>query len=461
MSFADVNGDAPQAGQTTNLALTVRNTGSVDALGGNVTLNLLTDGASLGTTTAVLPACAVGATVTTEAVLDLSVEATTGTNTNMTFDLQVSTTTGYETETTCAAVVGPVNVSAPVGPDNYGYFAYDSADFDYPDSRPTYTWQEISSEMGGSGTMLDFPMENEVVWRIVDLPFTFQYYGQDYTQIRVSDNGWVSFDTGSDYDFYNWSIPSQYGVEALVAPFWDNLNPVPPAPEEQNVNGIDPDGIYTFDDTDNGAFVVEWSRLPHYKPAILGFQTFQLVLLDPAQHSTASGDGEMLFYYRQVNNNDHLRMFATVGIESPDGTDGLQLSYGNINANGMAPLQPGLAVRVTTESPVRVPFAVQSMNAVSNDGQVSITWQTAEDRPVLGWHLHRISDGQRQQLTDSPLPGETRHFNTLIQDDSDATYQLTALHPYGVTSQPGQTEVTSSSSLKLALYPAHPNPAVG
>ena len=38
----------------------------------------------------------------------------------------------------------------------------------------------------------------------------------------------------------------------------------------------------------------------------------------------------MLFLYRQVQNNDDLRMYATVGLESPDGLDGLQLTYDNI-----------------------------------------------------------------------------------------------------------------------------------
>ncbi len=92
----------------------------------------------------------------------------------------------------------------------------------------------------------------------------------------------------------------------------------------------------------NGSFVVEWSRLPHYKPEILGLQTFQLVLQDPAQHPTGSGDGELLFYYRQVNNNDHLRMYATVGIESPDGSDGLQVVFNAAYAQGMA--GPGAGV---------------------------------------------------------------------------------------------------------------------
>jgi len=302
VSLAAADGLAPRPGQTTNLALTLHNTGSVATAGADVGLDLITPGgSSLGTGWATIGPCAPGQTVTTDAVFDLNVTAGTATATNLTFRLTIYTIEGYRTDTNCAVTVGPVDISAPVGPDRYGYYAYDSADFDYPASRPIYAWREISTAMGGDGTKLDFPIENDVVWMVVDLPFSFRYYGQDYTQIRVSDNGWISFDTGSDYDFYNWTIPTQYGVEALVAPFWDNLNPVPPAPDDENVNGIDPDGIYTYHDQTNGAFIVEWSRLPHYKPEILGLQTFQVALQDPASHPTSGGDGELLFLYRQVN----------------------------------------------------------------------------------------------------------------------------------------------------------------
>ena len=465
VSLAAADGAAPISGATTDLALTLRNTGSVAAAGGSIALSLLTPGgASLGNGTAALPACAPGATVTTDAAFDLAVPGGTATGTNLTFALTVTTTAGARTDTHGAVVVGPVDVTSPVGPDNYGYYAYDSADYDYPASRPTYDWQEISTAFAGPGTKLDFPVENEVVWMVLDLPFTFRFYGQDYTRIRVSDNGWLSFDTGTDYDFYNWTIPTQYGVEAVVAPFWDNLNPVPPGAGEENVNGIDPDGIYVHHDVALGAYIVEWSRLPHYKPEILGLQTFEVLLLDPAIHQTAGGDGEMLFQYRQVNNNDYLRMYATVGIESPDGSDGLQLSYGNINAAGLAPLQPGLAIRVTTEAPVRVPFALAAVNARRSGDSVVIDWEPADQRPVLGWHIDRITGDQRVRLTETPLPAEARGFTAAAAAagaaaDSD-NYVVIALQPYGAVSDAG-TVGTAPGRTRLMLGGAQPNPAPG
>jgi len=458
VSLVDAAGHAPEAGTTTDLALTLRNTGSVDATAGQVDLTAPElAGLDLGTTTAALGDCAVGETVSTDAVFDLTLGADLATATNLNFGMDVTTGAGFLTSSSCATVIGPVDVSSPVGPDGYGYYAYDSADFDYPDKRPTYFWNEISTALGGPGTQLDFPLENEVVWMIVDLPFTFRYYGQDFTQMRVSDNGWISFDTGDDYDFYNWTIPTQYGTEALVAPFWDNLTPVWTG---DNPNGMDPDGIYTYHDEDLGGFVIEWSRLPHYKPEVLGFQTFQLILLDPAQHASTGGDGEMLFLYRQVQNNDDLRMYATVGIESPDGLDGLELSYSNINAAGMAPLQPGLAIRMTTDAPTRVPFTANRFTAEAVGDRVQLHWECPADRPVLGWHVDRVRGTERMRLTGDTLPAGITSFQAVGHQEGD-TYLLNALHPYGVTSEPGQAMAESSLGTRLALYPAHPNPARG
>ena len=61
VTFAAPDGNTPQPGQTTDLALTLRNIGSVASAGATVNLTLLTiDGASLGTGSASLAACPVG-----------------------------------------------------------------------------------------------------------------------------------------------------------------------------------------------------------------------------------------------------------------------------------------------------------------------------------------------------------------------------------------------------------------
>ncbi|MBK7046894.1 MAG: hypothetical protein IPH48_10355 [bacterium] len=451
-----------QPGGTTDLRLTLRNDGSLAAAGGTVTLALLSPaGPTLGGATATFGACAPGASVTTDAGLSVTVGEALAVGTALNFAATITTTEGWRRETTCAVIVGDVDVTAPSGPDAHGYYAYDSADIDYPASRPTYAWTEISTLFGGSGTKLNFSVPDNLATSVqVNLPFTFRYFGQDYTRLRVCDNGWVSFDLGTDYDFYNWTLPSTHGNDALVAPFWDNLNPEMPGVGDELPNGIAPDGIYTWHDTATGRFIIEWSRQPNYQPEVLGLQTFQLVLMDPAVRVGPSGDGEMLFLYRHVANNDNLRMYATVGWESPDGLEGLQLSYDNVNIAGMAPLQSGLAVRVTTAPPVRVPFALSAFTAQRVPGAVRLDWRPADDRPVLGWHVDRSDASGTERLTVEPLPADAQvYLDTAPSGDAAASYTLTALHPWQAESRPGTATVAGAAVTRLWLQATGPNPS--
>lgn len=453
-----------EPGAVNDLRLTLRNDGSLGTAGGTVTLALLgPGGADLTSATADFGACAAGASVTTAAGLTLAVDAAIATGTAVNFNATIVTDEGWRRETTCALIVGDVDVTAPCGPDRHGYYAYDSADLDYPASRPRYAWTEISTLLGGSGTKLNFGVPDNLATSVrVDLPFTFRYYGQDYTRIRVCDNGWISFDLGTDYNFYNWTLPSVHGNDALVAPFWDNLNPETPGAGAELPNGMAPDGIYTWHDVDAGRFIIEWSRLPNYQPEVLGLQTFQVALLDPATRPTASGDGEMLYLYRHVQNNDDLRMYATVGWESPDGLDGLQLTYDNAYAAGMAPLQSGLAVRVTTAPPVRVPFTLASFTARPAGDGVQLAWLPGDDRPVLGWHVDRVDADGARRLTGVPLAYDALTFTDPAPSlDPGARYLLTALHPWQATSRPGETQVGPAAGSRLWLQSTGPNPSRG
>jgi hypothetical protein len=454
---------AVEPGAVTALSLLLHNSGSAATAGGSVNLDISgVDGVSLTGASAAFGACEAGAEVAADAGLEVSLAAGLAVGTNLVFTATVTTSEGAAWTAPCALVVGDVDVTAPVGPDAYGYYAYDSADLEYPAGRPRYEWTEISTAFGGEGARLDFSVPDNLARTVlVDLPFVFRYYGQDYDRIRVCDNGWISFDLDDDYDFYNWTLPSTHGNDALVAPWWDGLDPEIPDPGDENPNGIAPDGIYAWHDAAAGAFIVEWSRLPNYIPTVLGLQTFQVVLLDPAVHPSAGGDGQMLFQYRHVNNNDTERMFASVGWESPDGLDGLQLSYDNVNAAGMAPLQPGLAVRVTTDPPVRVPFTAV-VTAADAGESLGLAWTPGDDRPVLGWHVDRVDDGGLRRLTTEPLPAAARAFtDPQPSADAGARYVLTALHPWGKSSRAGEIAAAAAMPTRVALRPAWPNPSRG
>jgi hypothetical protein len=119
--------------------------------------------------------------------------------------------------------------NAPTPADAYGYWAFDDLDAAYAKHPPSATvgWLECDPRSGGSGTrvpIMDNADEADASV-VVNLPFTFHYYGRSYDQISVCSNGWLAMGAGQvvHTDFRNYRIPSAVGPFAMIAPFWDDL----------------------------------------------------------------------------------------------------------------------------------------------------------------------------------------------------------------------------------------------
>ncbi len=231
--------------------------------------------------------------------------------------------------------VGSTSTGDPIGPDGYGYYAFDNSDSAYPQA-PVYDWVEIAPNHGGSGTsvgLTDNGWEQDDT-NILPLPFTFRYYGQDYNEISICSNGWAALGASGLVHYRNWSIPSSGSPNAMIAPFWDNLY--------QSGN----DKVYYWHDTANHRYVVQWSRLRNQHNG--STENFEMILYDPVYHPTATGDGEIVFQYSTIYNVDSTNGYGTVGIQNQDRSDGLLYTYWNQYPAGAASLSSGRAIRVLT-----------------------------------------------------------------------------------------------------------------
>jgi hypothetical protein len=247
-----------------------------------------------------------------------------------------------------ALYVGQVTTTAPLGPDFYGYFAYDNTDVAYPE-HPEYSWIEIDPNFGGSGTRVQLGNDDT---KVVQLPFNFRYYGRDFNRLTITSNGYLAMDSTWLADPYNWHIPSAMGPPALIAPFWDDFRP----------DTLNASGIYYFNDAANHRFIIEWSRIHHVHgfltPIIAELQTFQAILFDPIYYSTLTGDGEIQFQYYEVVNDDsstgfppNAHNYATTGIENYEHSTGIEYTYANYYPPAAAPLDSGRAIKFTTDPP--------------------------------------------------------------------------------------------------------------
>lgn len=244
------------------------------------------------------------------------------------------------------------------GPDGQGYFAIQNGDNHI--LAPEFSWVGIDPDEGGAGTRL--PMSEEDTPYEIDLPFTFVYYGQSYETVTVNENGMFFFgeqgtiDDDTAGDFSNSPIPGLDGPPAMIAPFWEDFR----------ANATNFSSWY---DETNGLFYLEWFNSRQF-PADATIETFQVVLHDPAVHTTQTGDGLILFQYLDVNDIFN----ATVGIESPDETAGLGLVYYDGDGNGSTVGSIGTIADETAILFVRLPGSLSgTVTLVPENTDVPIT----------------------------------------------------------------------------------------
>lgn len=261
--------------------------------------------------------------------------------TQITFNLLLSNSQGYEQTVNVIVNLGEVTVNDPLGPDDYGYFAYDSNDTGY-DLAPIYGWIEIDPGYGGNGTNLNLN-DNGDTGDVEDvpMPFDFNFYGLNYDMISVCSNGWIAPGGSSQASFMNTNIPAPHGPNPMIAVYWDDL---------KMGNG---DVFYYFDSALH-IFIVEWSRLKSDWDN--SEETFQVLIYDPDYYSTPSGDAEILMQYHTINNTSvgsyggglQHGQYATVGLEDQTSLVGLGYTYNNTYPTAAMPLQDQMAIKFTT-----------------------------------------------------------------------------------------------------------------
>ena len=265
--------------------------------------------------------------------------------------LLIEDSNGYSKIENVIFRLGTVDEDDPLGPDNYGYYIYDSNDLDY-NLHPEYDWIEINPNSGGLGTNLNLSNSGNGNWSgngplsTVDLPFTFTFYGIEYNQITVCTNGWIAFDDVYSESFRNYPIPGAGGPSPMVAAFWDDL--------ETGNNGK----VYYY--SNNNYAIVQWDNMRTHDAN--SSETFQIILNNDSNQPY--GDNSIKIQYEDFNNTsagdfnnyppEH-GSYSTIGIENHLSNDGLQYTYYNNYPSAAMALSDNTALFITTQLPVTLP----------------------------------------------------------------------------------------------------------
>lgn len=127
----------------------------------------------------------------------------------------------------------------------------------------------------------------------VALPFSFRFYGNSYSGVYVSSNGFISFGAGY-FNYSNSCIPTTGTPNNAIYAFWDDLVP----------NGGTNGNVYVKQ-VNASTFVIEWHQVKRY--ASNDYETFEIVL---------TADNRIKLQYQSMSNTSS----ATVGIENATGS---------------------------------------------------------------------------------------------------------------------------------------------
>jgi parallel beta-helix repeat protein len=169
----------------------------------------------------------------------------------------------------------------------------------------SYDWIDAMT-LGVRDDTLSTNNDTYVLW---DIGFTFNFYGNDYTQVYICTNGYLTFETG--YWYWNnrgETLPTTnvYIPPNLIAPAFYDLCPY---------YGGD---IYIYQDLTSSPkkFVVEWHECEMYQ--ISGMNTFEVILYET---------GVIKYQYAYSTNSwspDWYGNYPLVGIQNKDRTIGIE-----------------------------------------------------------------------------------------------------------------------------------------
>lgn len=181
----------------------------------------------------------------------------------------------------------------------------------------------------------------------VPLDFEFSFYGDSYSNVTISSNGYLTFNQlnwVSGGTATNRNIPNARYQNNIIAPFWDDFDP-------GFVRGV---YVLAEGTAPNRRLTVTWYQLFHYDDLYddsitNDHATFQATLYE--------GSNDIVFRYLDVdmgNLNLSFGASATVGVEYKDGSLGTQYSFNE------PVIENGMAIRFFSEPVPPTPIASQS-----------------------------------------------------------------------------------------------------
>ncbi|MCC2605429.1 S8 family serine peptidase [Planctobacterium marinum] len=303
------------------------------------------------------------------------------------------------TEQASAQLIAPDNAQFVAGSEEVTVTNAITAEFVLSDDNQTLNWQGQlmagSMSLAPQGLWDDFllsdaqvaplPCSNGCNGFSLVLDFDFQFNGENYQTVTVTDNGFAVPGASNISYFsalFNQQFPQADNLNNVIAPFWTEFDLIDPSEQSDTGGGHMRAAIRVIDDLNY--LVVEWDNVQPFNLNEIpegegdnpeqpqtdrsGF-TFQLII----QENTDN----IWFNYLNI---PYQPAFVSVGAENRDGTIGVtQFYYDELNpATGQLP-QSGSALKLLAVEEGKVTLEAQLQLTGELDYGVADTLTVTED----------------------------------------------------------------------------------
>ena len=350
-------------------------------------------------------------------------------------------------------------LTAPVpGLGDYTFKTSDQA------GGPAFSWVDISR----TGTLVS--LADDDTKGPFDIGFPFTYYGKTYTSFYVSSNGWMTFLAPPNASYNNACLPDPAGPPALLALFWDDLNP--------SSSG----NVYVM--TGTNSLVVSYVEVPRFSSG--GPYTFQAIL---------QPDGAITYQYLDMQGSRLNE--ATVGVMDDTRSRALNVACNEFYiANGLAVrftprpmtdstktlsfrvkvndgLPPGTAITNTALASAGGITLPLSTSLVANTVDLTTSVKTV-DRTAAGYgdsliysvHVRNSGTATGSVLLTDTLPAQVAYISNSVsygawyRDDTRSIHWMgpitsggSAVITFGVTLAPGLLDNTVITNTAILSSP--------
>ncbi|MCX7834930.1 MAG: C25 family cysteine peptidase [bacterium] len=200
---------------------------------------------------------------------------------------------------------------------------------------PVYSWVNTASGTAG-------PTGDDATTGPFTLPFSFPFYGNNYSQVWMCTNGWITFNS-TTANYYNSPALPDTRFQTLLAVFYDDLN----------VTGSGNTRVLM--DAPNNRAIFSWNNVQRWGQSSTNISA-QVILYS---------DGTIIMQYGQNVVNDQ---YTTVGVQ------GSTTQYINVYVDVPIPVNHAIRFRHSARwaEPSQTTFSIPSNSAI----QFSVTWRT-------------------------------------------------------------------------------------